>query len=187
MFHRPESRVGSRQDDRYLNLFRKILDGALGTPVAVNLGYDWGAGRFWDRAEPETFLLPADFEGPILVAYDQSVAAQEYEGGARVYRVPTHGVVRTRAPFPEGVRSIDWFVVGTGGRQTYLYRRAWCDGSETPPGVQACPLRRGRFSDGIRYELWYVSRAPMSRARRRARAQAWEIAMLERLGVVPRR
>jgi hypothetical protein len=153
----------------------------IGAFAIVDAAHRWGSGRFWNRAEPETFVLPAGFEGTVLVAYDRADApATEYEGTARVYRVPPHGVVRTREPHDGRVRSIDWWIESSDGRRAYLYRGEDCD-RIARPAIRACRARLGYGRHGAPFELWHVSRDSLSVAARAALADAAEARLVARL------
>ncbi len=55
------------------------------------------------RAEPEIHLLPLGFTGPVVIIHGDSTGAPaEYEDGARVYRIPDTGVLRTQFEANQG-------------------------------------------------------------------------------------
>jgi hypothetical protein len=158
------------------------------TYAVVGAVYPWGAGRFWDRAEPETFLVPANYRGTILVAYGRPNAPPtEREGPARVFRVPSHGVVETREPPPEHRRSTDVYLVHADGRREFLSRGGErgdpCSGASVPGGVRLCRAKVDQGSYGFWYELWYLSRAPITAEQRNLAAETEEPRLLARLGV----
>jgi uncharacterized protein DUF6843 len=48
------------------------------------------------RAEPELYLIPADFKGPVVMVFGwEGGKPIEYEGGKRIYRIPPSGLFFT--------------------------------------------------------------------------------------------
>jgi hypothetical protein len=120
-----------------------------------------GGVYVWDRAEPEVHLLPAGYRGPVVIIFGQADgAALEREGRARVYRIPTDGVLRTQFDPNEGWRAPDYFYVDGAGRRTPIVRGAPCADSLPDDPVQACLLGRmylgGRT--GAEYSAYVVTR-----------------------------
>lgn len=63
-------------------------------------------GVMLDRAEPEIHLLPLGFTGPVVIVHGDSAGVPvEYEEGARVYRIPDTGVLRTQFAANAGWRA----------------------------------------------------------------------------------
>ncbi len=69
------------------------------------------------RAEPEILLLPLGFTGPVVIIHGDSAGAPvEYEEGARVYRIPDTGVLRTQFAANVGWREPPrWFYANPDG------------------------------------------------------------------------
>lgn len=123
------------------------------------------AARTWGREAPETFLVPHDFSGPVLFAYEQRGApATPREGDAIVYRVPSDGVVVSGEQLPRRRRSIDVYQVGPDGRRTFLYRDEGlrrCRGPASGNEVRVCLEMPHAGPIGPRFDYWYVSRGPV--------------------------
>src|SRR3954471_340975 len=96
----------------------------VGLPVLL-VAYPWiymlGAGRLWDKAEHEVHLLPTGFTGPVVILLGDSTApTPERENGARLFRIPRTGVLRSQLPVNEGWGLPDYYYVDTRGHRTKL-------------------------------------------------------------------
>ena len=70
-----------------------------------------------NRAEPEIHLIPKDFQGPIIIIYEQKDGKpKKYEGDFRVYEIPGDGVLRTQFTHPKGF-------IAPGKLQYYYYEK----------------------------------------------------------------
>ena len=74
------------------------------------------------RAEPETFLIPADFRGTFFVDFVEACSAEPiiYENGRRVYRIPKNGVLIHQGKRTEGLIDRRFFLVADNGKLTEL-------------------------------------------------------------------
>lgn len=62
------------------------------------------------KAETSIYCLPNHFVGDALLLFDQPAGAPvEYRGGARVYRIPANGVLRTQFKLNYGLHLPDRF------------------------------------------------------------------------------
>jgi|GEM_PF-2247722 len=81
--------------------------------------------------EPEIYLLPAGFEGPVLIIFNQAEgAAPKYEGEARVYEIPASGVLWTQFSdqsgwVPKGYPK--FYHVSADGSRTKIEYTRWED------------------------------------------------------------
>jgi len=81
--------------------------------------------------EPEIHLLPAGFEGPVLIIFNQAEgAAPKYEEEARVYEIPASGVLWTQFSdqsgwVPKGYPK--FYHVSADGSRTKIERTRWED------------------------------------------------------------
>lgn len=138
-----------------------------GAYVAYLYTYAWGAGRYWDRAEPEVHLIPAGYTGPVLIIYDSLGAPVERQGEARLYRIPMSGILRTQFPPNEGWGRPDYFYVDSLGHRTVIAAGTPCDDSLPGDPVQACLMGQTRYgNNGPRYQYsgYVVSRNAARRA-----------------------
>lgn len=101
----------------------------------------FGSVFLWGRAEHEVHLVPAGYEGPVVIIFDDSSGAPERrEGRARVYEIPPGGVLRTRlAPNP-GWSAPDYYHVDAAGRRTPIVPGSPCADSLPGDPVQACRM-----------------------------------------------
>ncbi len=61
------------------------------------------------NAESERYILPDDFQGVVLVLFDQEDGQEkEYDGEFRIYRVPESGVLKTEFSQGIGYRNIEY-------------------------------------------------------------------------------
>jgi hypothetical protein len=155
--------------------WRRVLAvGALVLVVAVASLFVMLVGAIvLDRAEPEIHLIPAGYEGPVVIIYGDSAGApMRREGRARVYEIPADGVLRTRFPANPGWERPDYFYVDAEGRRTAITRGVPCNDSLVGDPVQACLMPNtyvmGRAAP--EYESYVVSR----RATRRAMEARWD-------------
>ena len=101
--------------------------------------YLLGAGRVWDKAEPEVHLLPPGFIGPVVIMLDDSSAREpERESGARLFRIPVSGVTRSRLPVNRGWGRPDYFYLDSAGHRSRIVGGLPCDDSLPGDPVEAC-------------------------------------------------
>ncbi len=74
------------------------------------------------RAEPEIYLIPDGYRGPVVIIFDDPAAPPvAYEGDSRVYEIPRGGVLRTSSDVNEGVwLDIAYFFVEHAGARSEL-------------------------------------------------------------------
>jgi hypothetical protein len=105
--------------------------------------YYWGAGRFWDKAEPELHLVTAGYQGPVLIIFtDSSGEPPRYEGKARRYDIPPSGILRIQFAPNEGWGRPDYEYVDPAGKRTRIVPGTPCDDSLPGDSVQACLMGR---------------------------------------------
>lgn len=66
---------------------------------------------FWkwkNTAENEVFVIPNDFEGAVIVLYDEKCGKSEKydKEGNRIYTIPKNGILKTKFKFQKGWRNI---------------------------------------------------------------------------------
>jgi hypothetical protein len=116
--------------------------------VVLPYAYAFGAGRLWDKAEPELHLLPAGFIGPVVILLGDSAAPPpERERRTRLFRIPPNGVVRSRFPVNDGWGLPNYFYVDTAGHRTKIVSGAPCERDLPGDPIQACLLGHTRFGD----------------------------------------
>jgi hypothetical protein len=120
---------------RVLVIAVAIVAGAVALPILLLLGSVF----VWDRAEHEIHLVPAGYEGPVVIIHGDSAGAPERrERRARVYEIPPSGVLRTRFAQNLGWGAPDFYYVDGGGRRTPIRWDARCEDSLPGGPVQVC-------------------------------------------------
>ena len=104
--------------------------------------------------EPQVFLISQDYQGPVLVVYDQaSGQSPKYEGRARLYVVPPTGVLLTQFSQTRLVYHSTFFYVDGFGNRTVIpfSSRNTCDESLPEDPVTVCPVgfHAGSTLDGF--------------------------------------
>lgn len=78
--------------------------------------------RFWDssRNYDPTVLIPQNFEGGVLVVFNQENGKpEEWEGRKRLYRIPENGVLEIQFSPPQGLREYaEFYFVDSIGNRT---------------------------------------------------------------------
>ena len=150
----------------------------VGIPVAVvalgallYFGLMFGSVHVWNRAQHEVHLIPADYRGPVIVIFNDSTGAvKEYEGRARLYRIPPSGILRTQFAPNEGWARPDYYYVDALGRRSRIVPGTPCDHALPGDSVQACLMgqrMRGSANGAPRIPV-YSSYTVSRRAERRA-------------------
>jgi hypothetical protein len=72
--------------------------------------------------EETIYLIPKNYEGNVLVIFDQPDGADTlYEGNRRVYKIDTTGVLKTKFKANYGIRNMDlYYAVDDAGNRTKL-------------------------------------------------------------------
>jgi hypothetical protein len=124
---------------RAIGVVAIILVGVIALPVLLLV-----AQLVFNRAEREIHLIPAGYEGPVVVVFgDSTGAAERREGGARVYEIPASGVLRTRFPANDGVHGADtrrYFYVDASGGRTPIGWGGDCLGAQPADVVAVCDM-----------------------------------------------
>jgi len=112
-------------------------------------------------AEPEVHLIPAGFEGPVIIIFnDPNGAPMRREGRARRYDIPVSGVLRTQFGPSSGFGRPDYEYVDSAGHRTAIVPGTPCVDSLPGDPVQACldAVRlNGNGAQGPHYEAYVVS------------------------------
>ncbi len=89
------------------------------------------------RPEPESFLIPDDFEGKFIVIYGEECGKNPIvEDGRRIMEIPSNGVLVVQSEFEAGI--IDhkyYFVDNQGNRLEVKKHENYSDGTTNIPGV----------------------------------------------------
>lgn len=69
-----------------------------------------------EYAEPETFLIPNDFKGVIVIVFNQEKGEdKEYENKRRIYRIPENGVLYTQFSPVKGILNEKFYYINKQG------------------------------------------------------------------------
>jgi len=78
------------------------------------------------KAEPETFLIPKDLRGEIVVFYDEPCGQQPgYENGRRIYKIPDSGVLITNFKKNRGHLDQNFYLVDENENKNEIPRFHW--------------------------------------------------------------
>ncbi len=79
------------------------------------------------KAEPETFLIPSDLRGEIVVFYDEPCGQEtKREAGRRIYEISNEGVLITKFKENRGFLDLKFYLVDESGNRTeipYFHRQ----------------------------------------------------------------
>jgi hypothetical protein len=141
---------------------------ALGGLVVVGLlplGLVYGSMYVWGRAQPETYLVPEGFQGPVFIIFDQAGAAPlPMVDGRRVIEVPQSGVVVTSSAIAEGWKNPEVFrVLNTGIREPVATDWSGADTLAAAVHTHWLPTRMGASVNGaaprsLSYEAFTLGR-----------------------------
>lgn len=74
------------------------------------------------RPEPETFLIPDDFEGKIRIVYGEKCGIDPpNENGRRVLEIPDNGVLILQPEFEAGIIDHEYYFVDSNGNRERIY------------------------------------------------------------------
>jgi hypothetical protein len=139
--------------------------GGLVVTGLLPLGLVYGSMYVWDRAQPETYLVPEGFEGPVFIVFDQSGADPlTIAGGRRIIEVPRSGIVVTSSPEAEGWKNPEVFRVTNAGKREPV-ATDWSGSDTVAAAVHThwLPTRVGASADGaaprsLSYEAFTLGR-----------------------------
>ncbi|MGQ3012588.1 MAG: DUF6843 domain-containing protein [Flavobacteriales bacterium] len=70
----------------------------------------------------EIHILPKGFKGVVMIIHDQEKGTEfSKENGNIVYRIPTNGILITKAPLTEGLKDIKYYYEENSSRQEIKY------------------------------------------------------------------
>ena len=153
LFRYPAARISRR---------RLLLLGSLPMiPVVAGVSLVLGDMYVWGRAEPATHLIPAGFEGPVVILFNDPLGAPaERDGRRRIYRIPENGILRTQFPPNDGWSRPTYVYVDESGARSPIVTGAPCEDSLPGDPVQACLMPYLMVGDEMgtwTYESYVVS------------------------------
>ena len=95
-------------------------------------------GSYLSRPEPETFLIPQNFEGSFKVIYGEECGMNPIiENGRRVLQIPSNGILIIQPEFEGGIIDHEYYFIDKDGKRTKIEQyENYSDGSKNIPGVQ---------------------------------------------------
>lgn len=77
-----------------------------------------------NKAEPETFLIPQNFRGKIVIFYEESCGQKPvYENGRRIYRFPESGILITNYKKTKGILDQEFYFVDEYGKRIKIAQK----------------------------------------------------------------
>jgi hypothetical protein len=77
-----------------------------------------------DKAEPETFLIPQNFRGKIVIFYEEKCGQEPvYEHGRRIYKLPENGILITNFKKTRGILDQEFYFVDETGNRIPIPKR----------------------------------------------------------------
>jgi hypothetical protein len=133
----------------------------LSTFVLFPLAFITCASR---SAEQTTFLIPKNFQGNVLIIFNQKDGGPaEYEGESRIYRIPESGVLRTQFEPSYGISKMDEFYLvdslGDRKKLEYLYGGPKISTRKSTAAI-CYGLETGKDNNGTRHFLVFSVAEP---------------------------
>ena len=102
------------------------------------------------KAEPETYLIPANFTGKVNILFNkEGGAGKEYDGKRRLYKIPSDGILVTQFNVNDGFIDREYYTVDSAGRrirlEVYMLDNSKRDTAEY---VVSDKNKKGIFEDG---------------------------------------
>lgn len=73
------------------------------------------------KAEPETYLIPKGFTGRVNIILNQKEGSSvKYEGGRRIYEIPTDGILLTQFAVNDGILDRKYCYIDSAGNKAEL-------------------------------------------------------------------
>jgi hypothetical protein len=95
-------------------------------------------GSYLSRPEPETFLIPTNFEGGFKVVYGEECGIMPpTEKGRRILRIPANGILIVHPEFESGTIDHEYYFIDEDGKRTKIEQyENYSNGTKNIPGVR---------------------------------------------------
>jgi hypothetical protein len=95
-------------------------------------------GSYLSRPEPETFLIPTNFEGGFKVVYGEECGIiPPTEKGRRILRIPANGILIVHPEFESGTIDHEYYFIDEDGKRTKIEQyENYSNGTKNIPGVR---------------------------------------------------
>ncbi len=93
---------------------------------------------YLSRPEPETFLIPQNFEGSFKVIYGEECGINPTtENGRRILQIPSNGILIIQPEFEAGIIDHEYYFVDEYQKRTKIEQfENYSDGTKNTPGVR---------------------------------------------------
>lgn len=93
---------------------------------------------YLSRPEPETFLIPTNFEGSFKVIYGEECGINTpTENGRRILQIPKNGILIVQSEFESGIIDHEYYFIDEDGKRTKIEQyENYSNGTKNIPGVQ---------------------------------------------------
>ena len=95
------------------------------------------ASSYLTKPEPETFFIPARFEGKIRIIYGEKCGiTPKIEAGRRILQIPDNGILIIQPEFEAGIIDHEYYFIDNNGTKTKIKQyENYSNGSKNIPGV----------------------------------------------------
>ena len=101
----------------------KIIASAVSIPLIF---FAFAFSMYINKADPETFLVPENYRGEIVVFYNEPCGQEpEIENGRRVYRLSENGILITKFGENDGFLDRKFYLIDAQGARTQIPLFLW--------------------------------------------------------------
>jgi|NorSeaMetagenome_1021524.scaffolds.fasta_scaffold58085_1 hypothetical protein len=95
-------------------------------------------GSYLSKPEPETFLIPTNFEGSFKVIYGEECGLNPpIENGRIILQIPANGILIVQPEFEGGIIDHEYYFIDNDGKRTKIEQyENYSDGTKNIPGVR---------------------------------------------------
>lgn len=95
-------------------------------------------GSYLSKPEPETFLIPTNFEGSFKVIYGEECGLNPpIENGRIILQIPANGILIVQPEFEGGIIDHEYYFIDNDGKRTNIEQyENYSDGTKNIPGVR---------------------------------------------------
>ena len=95
-------------------------------------------GSYLSKPEPETFLIPTNFEGSFKVIYGEECGLNPpIENGRIILQIPANGILIVQSEFEGGIIDHEYYFIDNDGKRTKIEQyENYSDGTKNIPGVR---------------------------------------------------
>jgi hypothetical protein len=131
------------QNERTKTTISSVLKVVLGFPTILILSVISIYGlsflsSYLSRPEPETFLIPTNFQGTFKVIYGEECGIMPpTENGRRILKIPANGILIIQPEFESGIIDHEYYFIDEDGKRTRIEQyENYSNGTKNIPGVR---------------------------------------------------